>query len=93
MNHSDFEDRLTTNLLQAEAIAGVVSLIRDVLDEAHERWKYAKTSEDVLRARYDTVRQVSRLLPVLEMLTDYTKGNYGQAEDTLKKFEEMVKNG
>ena len=84
----DIEDSLTQSAIQAEIIAGVVSMLWNTLAEVKEARDCAKSKKEMFQAHYNVLNAVSTLLPVLEMLMDYTRDNKIHVRQVCDCYEE-----
>ena len=87
----DFESYLSENSIRAEITAGAVSMVLNTLVEVYEAWERAENDDGKRLARYGVLLKVSELMPVLEMLMDYTKSNKAHAEETCKAYDVLFK--
>ena len=71
----DFENFLGENADQANTIAGTVELVRNAMSKCLEEYEKAETGQATMLARFEVVYEAGRLMPVIEMLFDYTRTN------------------
>ena len=57
--------------------------------EVYEAWEQAEGGNKKFLAHYSILLKVSELMPVLEMLMDYTKNNKAHAEGMCKEYESI----
>ena len=88
----DLENSLGESVEQAETIAGVVSLIWNMFDEACDEGRHAKTNNEEGLAHYGILTTVSTLMPVLRMLTNYAEDNQAKIKQISANYEENIRN-
>ena len=88
-----FEDFLLRNLNQAEVIEGTVSLIEELLDDPHDRFRYAQTANERLTASTDLGHRAASLFPILGMFMDYTNNNKVNAEQMYNYYNAGLNGG
>ena len=83
---SDLEDFLVDNKTRANVTASVTELIWYVLCNAYEEWREAPM-EEKQSARRTFTDEAAKYLPVLEMLTTYTKDSQVHARRIYEYYE------